>query len=659
MHHTSASSFLASGTNLLEVAQETNPQQLKSKLTRRSSFAEALIQRRHDSIAAEDNVNQRIQTAVGSAQFAKARLAIIKLLRGIGGREELNLLTESFKELTQMHHLDEKGLAEALLRPKQLQLSMRTFGPGSALSDEELSLVFPILDDGNTGYVDLEEFIHFGMAATLTAQRISAGTGCHPGTSTYEAAKQAVDKVLSIMPKSVLEYYSGKGEIGKLKEWMAEIDTDGDGSIDPHEFVAAMKRFGVTMTIDECLRMFPVLDIDGDGAFDLDELAHFVKISNRTSELSQRISIACGVDVATPKFQEVKALVLKFMRTIPGREELNDLKQVFDTISMTGNMEKPELQNALHRYNIEFSDEESDLVFSILDIDGDSTVDLHEFSEFIKACSTTTQRIWSGCGFAPGSPQFKLAKEAVSKILNVVPGRTELSTLSKTFRALDVEEVGKFSLANLKQAVKSPELSSKIPPLSDEELALVFAVIDEKKLHAVSMDGFIDFVRVATTLESPLCVDEAPSAFLSDQNTQGTSANIDHERQIATLIRQIHGNDPLQQIFIVAGKGLGDAHVSMLVRSLEANTHARSLHLQYNDITDKGALELATFFKTEAEFPRPTASLVSHINLTCNKLTSVGIEALQHETKRQGGSLRSLSLKGNPGYIVENSLASF
>ena len=73
----------------------------------------------------------------------------------------------------------------------------------------------------------------------------------------------------------------------------------------------------------------------------------------------------------------------------------------------TGFVFREALQNCLHRHDCAFSDEETRLVFSVLDLDGDGGVDLLEFTEFVKACSTTNQRIRQGSGFEPGSLGFE------------------------------------------------------------------------------------------------------------------------------------------------------------------------------------------------------------------------------------------------------------
>ena len=127
------------------------------------------------------------------------------------------------------------------LTPEKLLNAMHI--NGLEFSDTELTLAFPIMDIDGDGHIDLDEFTHFGMAATITAQRISSGVGALPGTDLYNRAKNAVEKVLRLIPQHVLTYYSGRGELDALKRWLEEVDADGDGTIDSDELKAAMQRF--------------------------------------------------------------------------------------------------------------------------------------------------------------------------------------------------------------------------------------------------------------------------------------------------------------------------------------------------------------------------------------------------------------------------------
>ena len=282
-------------------------------------------------------------------------MAINKFLKIFPGQAETESLKATFKIMTGSVG-DE--FFHGSVTPDQLQRALKI--KGIELSDEELRLVFPILDIDNDGSVDLDEFMHFGMAATITTQRISSGIGAAPGTPSFKIAKVAVEKVLNMCPQHVLAYYSGKGELIELKTWLETIDTDGDGTIDRDELQKAMENFGVHFSDEEVKLVFPVLDLDNDGSFDLDELTNFVKIATRTNALQNRLVEGSGSKPGEKKFLDTKTAVYKLLQTVPGREELVELKVIFDTIAADGSglVKKGALQNALHRFDCEFSDEE-------------------------------------------------------------------------------------------------------------------------------------------------------------------------------------------------------------------------------------------------------------------------------------------------------------
>lgn len=73
--------------------------------------------------------------------------------------------------------------------------------------------------------------------------------------------------------------------------------------------------------------------MDGDGNFDLEELTNFVKAATRTNALQQRIVEGSGAKPGTPHFKACKEAVFKLLATVPGRQELAELKTVFDVIA--------------------------------------------------------------------------------------------------------------------------------------------------------------------------------------------------------------------------------------------------------------------------------------------------------------------------------------
>jgi len=629
---------------------------------RESDFMTAIMESQGDTIT--NRISDVTGSLPGSQMFINAKMAVSKFLKIFPGQEEIGSLTETFQMMTGT--VDDKFF-HGTLTPQKLQQALHM--KGIMFSDEELKLVFPILDIDGDGAIDLDEFTHFGMAATISAQRISSGVGANPGTDRYNLGKVAVEKVLRLIPQHVLTYYSGKGELEALKQWLETVDEDGNGSIDPAELKDAMERFGAEVSKEEVDLIFPILDLDGDGSFDLEELTNFVKAATRTNTLQQRIVDGSGAKAGTTTFLKCKDVLFRLLRTVPGREELAQLKSVFSLIAPGGSVvEKRALQNCIQRFDVEFTEAETDLVFSVLDLDGDGGVDMLEFTEFVKACSTTTQRIQAGCGHTAGSREFDVAMLAVNKILSMVPGRDEMSNLVETFRAIDKDHSGQWSERELEQAVNLPQFLQKfaeagLKPMNSEEVGLVYMVLDEHNHGAIDLDTFVEFFKQARTLGLTLAFDKESinrpntpnlkalahmnkaSAFIID------TAKQEKEMTLSKLMGRVHKNERDCQVICMTGMSLKDAHVRSLTYALTENTNVRSLNLQYNDITDEGAKCIADYIAEQGQ----NCSIVS-INLASNQLSEKGIDSLQ---KMEGtGRLRKLRFKGNPGYTKATGLDS-
>ena len=103
----------------------------------------------------------------------------------------------------------------------------------------------------------------------------------------------------------------------------------------------------------------------------------------------------------------------------------------------------------------------------------------------------------------------------------------------------------------------------------------------------------------------------------------------------------------------MSGVGLKDAHVSSLTMALLKNTNVRSLYLQYNDITDKGAQVLADFVKQTQDQEGNSTNRLASVNLASNNLTKAGIDALL-SVCGDGRLFKQANFKGNPGYTRDS-----
>lgn len=295
-----------------------------------------------------------------------------------------------------------------------------------------------------------------------------------------------------------------------------------------------------------------------------------------------------------------------------------------------------------------------------------AATDLLEFTEFVKACSTTTQRIRAGCGSDPGTERFAMAHVAVNKILSIIPGGEEMSNLVDTFRKIDHDNSGQWAEIELMEAVSMPAFRQRIAdaglkPMTAAEVGLVFQVLDENNHGAIDLDMFVDFFKQARTLGMTLAFDETSidgdaSVAKMRKSSNATSmpvvdsAKQEKELKLSKLMGRVHKNEREVQVICMAGLGLKDAHVRSLTFALQNNTYVRSVHLQYNDITDVGAAYISEFLE-QKQMSMGNQLNLSSINLASNQLSRTGIDKLQSLAERC--RLKQLRFRGNPGWSKE------
>ena len=113
------------------------------------------------------------------------------------------------------------------------------------------------------------------------------------------------------------------------------------------------------LTDKEVEMIFPILDLDNDGSFDLEELTNFVQAATRTNALQQRIVEGSRTKPGSQGFLKAKEIIHKVLSTVPGRQELQSLQDVFALIAPgSDRVDRGALQNCLHRFDCEFTDQE-------------------------------------------------------------------------------------------------------------------------------------------------------------------------------------------------------------------------------------------------------------------------------------------------------------
>jgi Ca2+-binding EF-hand superfamily protein len=274
-----------------------------------------------------ETIASRITNVVGhgpgSKVFSDAKVTVQKFIKLFSGQLEADSLDSTFRKMTD-------NLGGELTR-ENLPAAMEKVGVG--ISKREESVLFPILDLDGDGSVDMEEFRHFCTASRISDQRICAGIGDRIGSMRYERTKLGLQKLLMLIPQNILAYFSGKGELVGLRRWLENVDANGDGVIDAFELKAAMDRTGTRLTQIESQSIVDVLDKNGSGSFDLEELTTFVTDSTAGAEFKKRIQRASGGAPGSQAFAKCKAAISKLLASVPGRAELAELKKVYEIIA--------------------------------------------------------------------------------------------------------------------------------------------------------------------------------------------------------------------------------------------------------------------------------------------------------------------------------------
>ena len=119
------------------------------------------------------------------------------------------------------------------------------------ITDTELRRMFDFIDSDHNGTLDVEEFSSF----------LATGDDEH-----------FIDKPISITD-SIFEQILLYLDLKKLKmsDAFAQMDKDGNGTLDRKEFQQAMKSIGIELGQEECRIIFISLDRNGDGDVGFDE----------------------------------------------------------------------------------------------------------------------------------------------------------------------------------------------------------------------------------------------------------------------------------------------------------------------------------------------------------------------------------------------------
>ena len=231
----------------------------------------------------DEVISLAINASPGSPAFVEAQQAINKFVKLLPGQDEISTLTHAFDyflDACQQHERDSAASAasqstrrarrkasmeratddENAIRPGPLAHVLSTHG--MAVTAEEVETLFDVIDLDQNGSIDQQEFVHFGLSATMTAQRITATTGFEPGTADFRRAQRAVAKVIRVVPPHLQEHFSGHGELAAIGQWVRQWDLNHDGVISVREMLTALARLRIPISEDGETETDIDIDID-------------------------------------------------------------------------------------------------------------------------------------------------------------------------------------------------------------------------------------------------------------------------------------------------------------------------------------------------------------------------------------------------------------
>ena len=149
-----------------------------------------------------------------------------------------------------------------------------------------------------------------------------------------------------------------KEELGYLQAAFNWIDEDGNGTVEPEEIAAVMKKLNIELTKEEVTDIMSNLDENGDGVMDFGE---FVDMMNRRLSLNSQ------------------------------RKELRDTFNVFDK-NGDGKISFDELKEVLVDLGEEVTDKDVRDMIKEADLNGDGFIDFEEFMIMMTAGDDKNKR---------------------------------------------------------------------------------------------------------------------------------------------------------------------------------------------------------------------------------------------------------------------------
>eukprot|EP01083_Nonionella_stella_P136817 416473_1 len=120
-------------------------------------------------------------------------------------------------------------------------------------------------------------------------------------------------------------------ELEELKQAFALLDKDGNGTVEPEEIGAIMKKLGLDLSTDEITDIMASLDENGDGVMDFDEfiimMERRLSINSRNLELQQTFNIFDKKGDGVIDFDELKEVLTMLGEDVTDKDVRDMIKE--------------------------------------------------------------------------------------------------------------------------------------------------------------------------------------------------------------------------------------------------------------------------------------------------------------------------------------------
>jgi calmodulin len=390
---------------------------------------------------------------------------------------------------------------------------------GSKLSKIEVDAIFQLGDSNNDGEIDLEEFLAVlvpstGFSATMSSSSSSSfkQTSSSSFSSSTTATKtSSASFSSSVSSASFCSIGMTFGSVSDSKAAFRRFDVDNDGVMDREEMKAMMNSAcGKKMSDNDINALFKKGDLDGDGRIDMQEFVKlmFPSCVESLTLLQRSFSNLNDVKDAFRKFdsdsdghltrQELKGVMAKFSDAdVDAVFALGDKDQSggIDYIEFIGLM-IPNSGTTLKKISSQFACEKAVIDgFKRVDANGDGAISKQELKSGLKLSDQETEIV-----FALGDIDQDGEISLVEFVRLMCPAaQSGLSKFRNSFRNIQ-EVIAAFKRfdSNCDGALSQQELCSGMNTsglnLSAAEVRAIFTLAD------VNQDGEINYTEFISCL---------------------------------------------------------------------------------------------------------------------------------------------------------------